>query len=91
MRNLLFILILLLQNFFLFSQPSIEWQKCLGGTGYDEPSFLNPAKDMFQQTADHGYIIAGTSNSIDGDVTGFHGGSGPDYWVIKTDSLGNIE
>ena len=91
MRNLLFILILLLQNIFLFSQPSIEWQKCLGGTGYDEPSFLNPAKDMFQQTADHGYIIAGTSNSIDGDVTGFHGGSGPDYWVIKTDSLGNIE
>src|SRR6185503_6760359 len=41
---------------------NILWQKSFGGSGTDI------AKDI-QQTTDGGFIIAGISNSIDGDVT----------------------
>ena len=34
-----------------------------------------------QQTADSGYIVAGSTNSSNGDVTGFHGDQ--DYWIVK--------
>ena len=60
---------------------TIEWQKSLGGSGYD-------AATSIRQTTDGGYIIAGTSTSTDGDVTGNHGNS--DYWVVKLDSIGTI-
>lgn len=61
---------------------NIEWQKCLGGSSYDEANSI-------RQTADGGYIIAGNTNSSDGDVTGNHGIE--DFWVVKIDSIGNIE
>ncbi|MBK9526215.1 MAG: T9SS type A sorting domain-containing protein [Bacteroidetes bacterium] len=46
---------------------------------------------MIQQTADSGFIIIGVTDSDNGDVTGFHGGGGDDYWVVKTDQTGNIQ
>ncbi|MBX3257764.1 MAG: T9SS type A sorting domain-containing protein [Chitinophagaceae bacterium] len=61
---------------------NIQWQKSLGGTGEDK------AKSV-QQTTDGGYIVAGYSNSNDGDVSGNHGGY--DYWVVKLDTTGNIQ
>ncbi|MBX2930966.1 MAG: gliding motility-associated C-terminal domain-containing protein [Chitinophagaceae bacterium] len=61
---------------------NIEWQKCLGGSGYDYAYSI-------QQTTDGGYIVAGHSNSNNGDVSGNHGN--PDYWIVKLDALGNIE
>jgi hypothetical protein len=61
---------------------NLQWQKCLGGTNYD-------ATYSLQQTYDRGYIIAGYSNSTDGDVSGNHGFQ--DYWVVKLDSLGNLQ
>jgi hypothetical protein len=61
--------------------PGIEWQKCLGGSALDE------ANSIFQ-TQDGGYIMAGNSNSNDGDVSGNHGFD--DYWIVKLDALGNI-
>ena len=60
----------------------IEWEKSLGGSDHD---FGN----SIQQTTDGGYIVAGSSSSNDGDVTGYHGRS--DYWIVKLDSTGNIE
>jgi type 1 glutamine amidotransferase len=65
----------------LNSLGAIVWQKSLGGTGYDWPSSI-------QQTADGGYIVAGSTSSNDGDVTGNHGYD--DMWVVKLDSLGAI-
>lgn len=59
----------------------IEWQKSLGGSGDD---YVN----SIQQTSDKGYIVVGSSNSTDGDVTGNYGGY--DYWVVKLDSIGTI-
>jgi len=55
----------------------IEWQKCLGGSGWDYA-------DSTQQTGDDGYIVAGYTNSNDGDVTEYKGGG--DAWVVKLDS-----
>jgi len=60
----------------------IEWQKCLGGTLSDDARSI-------QQTSDDGYIIAGYSMSNNGDVNNNHGNA--DYWIVKIDSLGNIE
>lgn len=40
---------------------TIQWQKCLGGSGNDYVRSL-------QQTSDGGYILAGGTDSIDGDV-----------------------
>ena len=53
---------------------NIQWQKCLGGSGYDN------AYDI-EQTSDGGYIVAGATYSNDGDVSGNHGSC--DYWVVK--------
>ncbi|HLG35507.1 MAG TPA: T9SS type A sorting domain-containing protein [Bacteroidia bacterium] len=66
----------------LYSTGILQWQKSLGGTGYDEARSV-------QQTADGGYIVAGSSQSIDGDVTGNHGSI--DYWLVKLDGFGNIQ
>jgi hypothetical protein len=51
-----------------------QWEKSLGGSNSDYASSI-------QQTSDGGYIVAGSSYSSDGDVTGNHGGS--DYWIVK--------
>lgn len=60
---------------------NITWQKTFGGSGDDYAHSI-------QQTADGGYIIAGESNSNDGDVSGNHGGS--DYWIVKLSPSGEI-
>ena len=67
----------------LSSSGTIEWQKCLGGRGYDEAYSI-------RQTRDGGYIVAGETNSTDGDVTGTHPGR-LDYWVVKLNNTGSIE
>ena len=66
----------------LSSTGIIEWQKTLGGNGYDPSSSI-------QQTKDGGYIVAGSTNSNNGDVTGNHGDY--DYWVVKLSSAGSIQ
>jgi len=60
----------------------IDWQKSYGGTGADHGAAI-------RQTSDGGYIVAGTSDSADNDVTGNHGDT--DYWVVKLDGSGNID
>src|SRR5205809_153959 len=62
--------------------PAILWQKCLGGSGNDNANSI-------RQTTDGGYVVAGSSGSVDGNVTGNHGG-GADAWVVKMDSAGNL-
>src|SRR5690606_22801130 len=62
----------------------IDWQKTFGGS--DEEILRN-----ILQTDDEGYIISGESNSnISGDKTENSNGD-YDYWIIKTNSTGNIE
>jgi hypothetical protein len=65
---------------------SIEWKKCLGGSDLDHPSSII-------QTLDGGYVIAGNTNSYDGDVSGKHQNNkfSNDAWVIKLTSAGQIQ
>jgi len=53
-----------------------EWERTFGGSGHDYVHHI-------QQTSDGGYIIAGETNS--------YGAVPNDVYMVKTDSLGNIE
>src|ERR1035437_4554900 len=64
--------------------PPIQWQKSLGGSGNDRSYSI-------KQSIDGGFVVAGASASIDGDVTAHHGSSDSmDYWVIRLDAFGTI-
>lgn len=65
----------------LNSSGVLQWQKSLGGTGVDEAY-------QIKQLSGGGYVVSGSSYSLNGDVTGNHGGY--DYWVARTDGVGNI-
>ena len=65
----------------LDSDGRFMWQKCYGGSQYDQASCII-------QTVDSGYLIGGTTQSNDGQVTGYFGNT--DGWLIKTDNLGNM-
>lgn len=67
----------------LDKNANIIWQKCLGGSGDDRDAVV-------KQTLDGGFIVTGTTNSVDGDVQGLHGNKN-DIWVVKLDANGNIE
>ncbi len=64
------------------------WSKCFGGDGTDRLEYM-------QKTNDGGYIIAGTTNSVNGDITYFSGaGSNLSYydvWVFKINANGDLQ
>jgi len=63
---------------------NLEWQKSIGGSNDDIGLLI-------QKTTDGNLIIAGTSESNDGDASGHHGANTTtDFWVMKTDMLANI-
>lgn len=83
MKRLSIFALLLLLSFSSQAQtPNIQWQISLGGSAYDHSNAV-------VQTADSGFIVAGTTNSVDGDVTGNHGYY--DCWLVKLSSLGAIQ
>ena len=61
---------------------NIVWQKCLGGSALEQAYSI-------AQTADGGYVVTGLSSQPNGDVSVWHGGM--DYWIVKLDSLANIQ
>ncbi len=64
------------------SAGNVIWDKTLGGAGNDNATQL-------LETSDGGFVIAGYSDS---DFSGDKSEDGEgffDYWVVKTDSLGN--
>ena len=60
---------------------AIEWQKNYGGSKWEVATSI-------QATVDEGYIIAGSSDSQDNDVSNNYGQD--DFWVFKIDQLGNL-
>ncbi len=65
----------------LSSTGALQWQKSFGGSS-------NDAATSIQQTTDGGYIVAGYSNSFDGDITSSRGMN--DYWMVKLTSTGTM-
>ncbi len=64
---------------------TLQWQKSYGGGSFDYANAI-------RQTTDGGYIVAGTTYSSDGDVSGNHSYGGyTDCWIIKLNSAGNLE
>ena len=72
---------------------NVMWKKVFGGSDEDDASSV-------EQTDDGGYIIAGSTQSTDGDAaiggSTYHSGSGQfgnstDYWLVKLDANGNIQ
>ena len=55
---------------------SLQWNKTIGGTGYDEALSII-------QTVDDGYVVAGSTNSFGADSL--------DMLVIKLDSIGSLQ
>lgn len=74
--------LLLLLVFKCFGQaPSIEWQRCFGGTSYDNGFCVI-------ETTDGGYAFVGETFSNNGNVSLNNGSA--DIWVVKTNSTGEI-
>jgi uncharacterized repeat protein (TIGR01451 family) len=66
------------------AQGNFQWSKKLGGR------CVEIAYSVIQ-TSQGDYMVAGTTNSSDGDVTGHHGTLSGDAWVIKLDPSGNVQ
>ncbi|MDP4220668.1 MAG: T9SS type A sorting domain-containing protein [Bacteroidota bacterium] len=62
------------------------WKECLGGGNADY--FYS-----IIQSNDGGFVVAGSTQSNDGDVSGLHGAVGldQDAWIVKLDANGKIE
>jgi hypothetical protein len=58
------------------AEGKMQWNRTYGGSGRDEGRAI-------VQTTDGGYAIAGLTNSF--------GAGGYDYWLVKTNSIGDIE
>lgn len=63
------------------SVGNLVWQRTLGGTQYEQANAIT-------KTTDGCYIVAGFSNSNDGDMQGNHGDY--DYWIVKLSDSGNV-
>ena len=83
-------LLLVVFNFFLvfplWSQQGdcvkVEWSENYGG-------FLNDGANALIQTTDGGYLAVGSARSNNMNLTVNYGKA--DYWIIKVDSLGELE
>ena len=66
---------------------NIQWQNTIGGSLADYLNYVD-------ETSDGGYVLGGYSkSSISGDKTENNIGlsTTADYWIVKTDAIGNID
>jgi len=85
MKNLKLVLSIFFMIIFAISNaqnPSIEWQKCIGGSDDDYATSII-------QTSDGGYITVGTATSNDFDLIENQGGA--TLFVVKLSNGGAIE
>ncbi|MEL6483842.1 MAG: hypothetical protein AAFP96_03225, partial [Bacteroidota bacterium] len=58
------------------------WERTFGGSAFDAARGLS-------LTSDGGFVIAGNSKSVEGDLAENAGEN--DFWLIKTDANGNLQ
>jgi hypothetical protein len=66
----------------LNSAGDTVWTRAMGGTGDDEASAISV-------TSDGSYIVTGSTDSDDGDITDKRPGFNKDVWVVKLDGNGH--
>lgn len=66
----------------LYSDGTLDWQKCYGGTDID-------LADNIYQLNDSNFLICGSTYSSDGDIAGNQGQA--DYCILKIDSTGVLQ
>ena len=83
MKSLLFTILIcsLAAPFSVLSQVSIEWQRTLGGSIFDEVYDVDAAPDG-------NYFVTGRTASSDFDIFGYHGGY--DIFVAKLNIYGSV-
>jgi hypothetical protein len=67
----------------IYAQPTIDFEKFIGGSG-------NDSQQGIIQTTDGGFIMAGNTDSKDSDFIDNHGGYN-DIYLMKVSGLGEIE
>jgi len=65
----------------LNASGDLVWETSLGGSDEDKAYSI-------KQTSDGGYIVAGTTESNDGDIGDNNGLK--DYWIVKLDASGDL-
>ena len=63
---------------------NLIWKKNYGGTDNDTAYSIT-------ETADKGFIVAGATTSINGDLAGVSHNGASDAWLFKVDSSGNLQ
>jgi hypothetical protein len=66
----------------LDSVGEFMWQKCLGGSGYENELF-----SVFE-TAEGNYLVTGLAGSTNGNIT--HPYDGVDFWISALDTAGSL-
>jgi hypothetical protein len=61
----------------------VEWVRAYGGSG-------NEAFNDIQEMPDGKLVVSGYTASADGDITDKKNGTTDDWWVVVTDSAGNV-
>ena len=81
------------QSFLSIGQIAIQWQKTYGGSGddhiADDSNYYDSPDHAVAKTSDGGFIITGSTTSLDGNFGLNHGGE--DVALIKADSLGIVQ
>ncbi|MDD2965725.1 MAG: T9SS type A sorting domain-containing protein [Bacteroidales bacterium] len=82
MKKLFIILLWIIGGSPLMCQTwQLEWQNCFGGSDEDYASDI--------ASCGNGYLLAGRTESNDGDITNSHGGR--EGWVVRIDNTGNLQ
>src|SRR5689334_13123446 len=89
--TILFFVVFWGESSYAQTSPKIVWQKCYGGTSYDDNGSNASASQSgakILQLHNGGLIVAGTTRSNNGTVSGKHGCT--DIWVQSLSANGSI-
>lgn len=104
MKHIPLLLCIILPIFYneVYSQGhlyNIEWSRCYGGSRNENQGGTSPFGNVILRTAEGGYIVAGITSSIDGDIDRRRRRDDPfikdscrneDIWIIKFNAQNQI-
>jgi len=80
-KQIILFLILFIYSGFTYSQLQVNWQQSYGGSESEEAYGIAKTES--------GFLVLGSTFSTDGQVgSTLYGGT--DYWIVNTDSMGNL-